>query len=312
MQTRSWDTHENSHTPEVFCSISSQCWCAALTFSFAFLLLCERVEGGQLEHTLKPLPLQTHGQIKERREGREEKKKTQTSGSQWGLAETHAVPSAWLTTEYRMKCLWLAGPGHVSGGPVATQVLWLPDYKAGPAGGPIWARATGATASRWDKKTQPLPLRRGGGRGVRVGGCACLCLTGLNLAETEREKPPSPRKKKKVLQRKPQVQGSHLQTGSCYGFQMEKMAAMPGEQATTRVATTTNQIRGIKKRREQWPHTDEQQATNLRGAKGKLPRQTVSPNAEHAHGESVVLGKKPFKGLFFKYSRKLSHVIYHE
>lgn len=67
-----------------------------------------------MEHNLKPLPLQTHGQIKERREGRE-KKKTQTSASQWGLAETHAVPSAWLTTEYRMKCLWLAGPGHVSG-----------------------------------------------------------------------------------------------------------------------------------------------------------------------------------------------------
>lgn len=146
---------------------------------------------------------------------------------------------------------------------------------------------------------------------MRVGGCACLCLTGLNLAETEREKPPSPHKKK-VLQRKPQVQGSHLQTGSCYGFQMEKMAAMPGEQATTRVATTTNQIRGIKKRREQWPQTDEQQARNLRGVKGKLPRQTVSPNAERAHGESVVLGKKPLKGLFFKCSRKLSHVIYHE
>lgn len=55
---------------------------------------------------------------------------------------------------------------------------------------------------------------------------------------------PSPHKN--FLQRKPQVQGSHLQTSSCYGFQMEKMAAMPGKQDPV----TTNQIGGIKKGQE--------------------------------------------------------------
>lgn len=50
-----------------------------------------------------------------------------------GLGETRAVSgnSAWLTAEYRVKCLWLAGPGSRERGPAVAQVLWLHDYKAG-------------------------------------------------------------------------------------------------------------------------------------------------------------------------------------
>lgn len=113
------------------------------------------------------------------------------------------VAHHWVSDEV----LVVSGAGSRERGPVATQVLWSPDYKAGPAGGPIWARATGATASRRDKKTQRLPLLRGGGRGVRVGGCACLCLTALNLAETERQKLPSPHKKKRFFRESHKYRG---------------------------------------------------------------------------------------------------------
>lgn len=78
---------------------------------------------------------------------------------------------------------------------------------------------------------------------------------------------PSPHKK--VLQRKPQVQGSHLQTDSGYGFQMEKMAAMPAKRAAPR-DHCTNQSGGMKKKKKKrrgedaGQHADEQQATKLR------------------------------------------------
>lgn len=97
-----------------------------------------------------PFTLQTLCQIKETREAQElkkKKKKHREFPANKGLLPAHAVPSAWLTTEYQMKCLWWAGPGHVSGGPAAAGALWFPDYKAGPARGPIWAGVTGATAS---------------------------------------------------------------------------------------------------------------------------------------------------------------------
>lgn len=49
----------------------------------------------------------------------------------------------WVSDEV----LVVSGAGSRERGPAATEVLWFPDYKAGPARGPIWARAAGATAS---------------------------------------------------------------------------------------------------------------------------------------------------------------------
>lgn len=53
------------------------------------------------------------------------------------------VAHHWVSDEV----LVVSGAGSRERGPAATEVLWFPDYKAGPARGPIWAQAAGATAS---------------------------------------------------------------------------------------------------------------------------------------------------------------------
>lgn len=87
-----------------------------------------------------------------------------------------------------------------------------------------------ATETRDKATTVPLPPHRKECEWASVGP-----MLQSDSTETERERErekASPHKKD--LQRKPQVQGSHLQTRSLYGFQMVKMAAMPSVRATTR------------------------------------------------------------------------------
>lgn len=97
------------------------------------------------------------------------------------------VAHHWVSDEV----LVVSGARSRERAPAATEVRWVPDYKAGPTRGPIWARATGATASHRDKKTRQRRLLRGVVVVCEwVGVCLCLSVTGLNLAETE--KPPHP------------------------------------------------------------------------------------------------------------------------
>lgn len=74
--------------------------------------------------------------------------------------------------------LVVSGAGSRERGPAAAGALWLPDYKAGPARGPIWARAAGATASHWNEKPRQLPLFL---QGECVIWCVCVGVCGCKV-----------------------------------------------------------------------------------------------------------------------------------
>lgn len=177
--------------------------------------LWAQTESGAALHFKSPPPRPSNSLSNQRWEGGP-KLQIQTISNQWGLKEAHAVCSAWLTTQYQMKCLWLAGPGHVSAlcGGSSGSLITRQGQQEAPSEHEALALPL-ATKTK-DQATTVPPRGR-----LWVG--VCDTVTGR-----------SPLTPWKLLQRKPQVQGSHLQTRSCYGFQMVKMAAMPGERATTR------------------------------------------------------------------------------
>lgn len=97
----------------------------------------------------------------------------------------------WVSDEV----LVVSGAGSCEQGPAATKVLWFLDYKAGPARGPFWARATGATASHRDKKTRQLQLLHGVAAVCEwVGVHVCIWLWQYSIWQRQREKPPHPMK----------------------------------------------------------------------------------------------------------------------
>lgn len=202
--------------------------CARACFKSTFLF----------ELTVKSKRGRSEGRREEGRVAKGELRKSKEVAANEGLGETRAVSgnSARLTAEYRVKCLWLAGPGSRERGPAVAQVLWLHDYKAGagrraPATGAAAARETAGTPSS-SSYAHHHP-HRVGGRGVyqRVGGwvgwvgrvdVVRLSPAGLNLARDRRRSAPPPLSLPHPpvpSERKPQVQGSRLQTGSCCGFQ---------------------------------------------------------------------------------------------
>lgn len=128
-------SHRNSHTPVWWLS-EIPVLIAALTFSFAGLAVRERALRAPSSSSSRSNQRAGGGRRDGGGEGREKgikrKKKKEVAANE-GLGETRAVSgnSAWLTAEYRVKCLWLAGPGSRERGPAVAQVLWLHDYKAG-------------------------------------------------------------------------------------------------------------------------------------------------------------------------------------
>lgn len=106
----------------------------------------------------------------------------------------------------------------------------FPDYKAGPARGPIWARGAGATTSHQDKR----PSNYRSSTGSFVSGRVWYC---------DREKPPHPMKA-----------SSEKATSTGVSSSNEELLWLPnGENGchawrASHHATTTNQMGGIKKR----------------------------------------------------------------
>lgn len=138
--------------------------------------------------------------------------------------------------------LVVSGAGSRERGPVAAQVLCFPDYKVGPARGPIWARAAGATASHGDERHGNYPSSAGWEcvSGRLWVGAAFEC--DRTQSGKDRGKPPHPIKGSSEKATSTGVWSSNgvqlwLPNGEngCHAWQVGHHA------------TTTNQIEGTKK-----------------------------------------------------------------
>lgn len=128
-------------------------------------------------------------------------------------------------------------------GSAAAEVLWFPDYKAGRASSPIWARAAGATASHWDERQgnycPPTHLT-----GKSVSGLLWVQCFRVTVLKHREKKNLTPLKR-----------SSEEATSTGVSSSNEEPLWLPNVEngchawrASHRM-TTTNQIGGIKKRR---------------------------------------------------------------
>lgn len=190
-------------------------------------LWAQTESGAALHFKSPPLARLTHCQIKGGREGRNYKYRqfpTNGGSKQRGARRLLCVAHHTVSDEV------LVVSRAWSRERALRRLKRFPDYKAGPARGPIWARGAGATTSHQDKR----PSNYRSSTGSFVSGRVWYC---------DREKPPHPMKA-----------SSEKATSTGVSSSNEELLWLPnGENGchawrASHHATTTNQIGGIKKR----------------------------------------------------------------